>query len=124
MYRRKRERRRDGRQAASKTDKKTGGKPAPKSVPEAVAAVRKEDLMLRAEDIDQLSQALMSLAQEVWVLKDRQRVLEAALEEAGVVAPDAVDSWQPDEDLAKELREKRIEFIDGVLRSLVDSKPQ
>jgi hypothetical protein len=75
--------------------------------------------VLEKTDVDQLAKALLNLAREVWVLKDRQRILEAALEEAGVLAADLVDSWQPDETLSKELDEQRARFIDGLLQDLV-----
>ncbi|MGI9309827.1 MAG: hypothetical protein ACR2P6_11230 [Gammaproteobacteria bacterium] len=75
--------------------------------------------VLENADLDQLAKALLSLAREVWVLKDRQRVLEAALEEAGVLAADVVDTWEPDESLTRELAEQRAQFIDGLLQDLV-----
>jgi len=77
--------------------------------------------VLEKTDVDQLAKALLSLAREVWVLKDRQRILEAALEEAGVVTADLIDAWQPDETLSKELDEQRARFIDGLLQDLVRS---
>ncbi len=59
------------------------------------------DNNLRAEDIDRLGQALLSLTRELWVVKDRVRILEAALVEAGTLAPDTVDRLQPDPRLAR-----------------------
>jgi hypothetical protein len=41
--------------------------------------------------------ALLTLARELWVLRDRQRVLEELLAARGVVAPGEADAWQPDE---------------------------
>jgi hypothetical protein len=40
--------------------------------------------------------ALLTMARELWVLKDRQRVLEELLAAKGVVAPGEADAWQPD----------------------------
>ena len=73
---------------------------------------------LRPEDVDRLGQALVTLARELWVLKDRQRVLEAALAEAGVVPAGAVDSWQPDTGLSEELATERRRLIDGLIEVL------
>lgn len=74
---------------------------------------------LRTEDLDLLGQALITLAQELWILKDRQRVLEAALTDAGVLGPDAVDNYQPDPELGNKLDTERQRFIDGIIKSLV-----
>ena len=41
--------------------------------------------------------ALLALARELWVVRDRQLALEALLAEKGVVLGDEVDRWQPDE---------------------------
>lgn len=39
--------------------------------------------------------ALLGMARELWVARDRQRVLEQLLAERGVVAADAIDAYQP-----------------------------
>lgn len=41
--------------------------------------------------------ALLAMARELWVLRDRQRALEALLAAKGVVAPGETETWQPDE---------------------------
>lgn len=76
------------------------------------------DKNLRAEDLDRLGKTLITLAQELWVVKDRQKVLEAALAEAGVMAPDAVEIFQPDEELSGRLESERAAFIEQVLGAL------
>ena len=73
---------------------------------------------LGTEDIDRLGKALVTLAMELWVVKDRQRILEAALADAGVVAGDLLDSYQPDEALAARLEQERAVFIEQLLESL------
>jgi hypothetical protein len=40
--------------------------------------------------------AMLALARELWVLRDRQRVLEQLLAERGVLPAGAADQWQPD----------------------------
>jgi hypothetical protein len=76
------------------------------------------ELNLKPEDMDRLGQALLTLTQELWVVKDRVRVLEAALAEAGVVPPDTVSKFQPDEALTQELAEERAQLISSVLGAL------
>jgi hypothetical protein len=73
---------------------------------------------LRPEDIDKLGQALLTLTKELWVVKDRLRVLEAALTEAGAIAPDATETYQPDEALNELLGKERAQLIEQVLGAL------
>ena len=73
---------------------------------------------LRPEDIDKLGQALLTLTRELWVVKDRLRVLEAALADAGVIAPDAAETYQPDEALTELLDKERAQLIEQVLGAL------
>ncbi len=70
---------------------------------------------LRPEDIDKLGQALLTLTKELWVVKDRLRVLEAALTEAGAIAPDTIETYQPDEALTELLGQERAQLIRNVL---------
>jgi hypothetical protein len=73
---------------------------------------------LRAEDLDRLGQALLTLTKELWVTKDRLRVLEAALVETGTLVPEAVDTFQPDEQLATTLETERAQLINQLLETL------
>lgn len=75
-------------------------------------------LNLQPEDIDQLGQALLTLTKELWVTRDRVRILEQALNDAGVLSPGAVDKLQPDATLSEELDAERAALIDAVLRAL------
>jgi len=74
--------------------------------------------VLNAEDIDQLGQAVISLTKELWVLKDRQRILEAALADAGVLERDVVETYEPDAALKETLSAERRQLIDNVLNTL------
>ena len=76
---------------------------------------------LRPEDIDKLGQALMTLTQELWVLKDRQRVLEALLADAGIVTPETINRFEPDAALSEQLSGERRALIDAVLGALQSS---
>jgi hypothetical protein len=62
--------------------------------------------------------AFLSMARELWILKDRQRVLEALLAQQGVLAPAAVSDWQPDPALQAELDRECRAFIDRLLADL------
>lgn len=73
---------------------------------------------LRDIDIDRLGKALLTLAGEVWTLKDRQRILEAVLEEQGIAVSDLLEHHQPDDQLAAQLAKDRAAFIDQLLNSL------
>jgi hypothetical protein len=74
--------------------------------------------VLNAEDIDQLGQAVITLTKELWVMKDRQRILEAALADAGVLDREVVETYEPDEKLKEVLSTERRQLIDSVLNTL------
>ena len=76
------------------------------------------DRILNDEDVDRLGQALIALTQEVWVLRDRQRILEAALEQAGVLDQAVIDAYSPDAKLAESLARERQQLIDNALQAL------
>lgn len=77
------------------------------------------DRVLKAEDLDRLGQALLTLTKEVWVLRDRQRILEAALEDAGVLPVDAIDTYEPDATLKAALGDDRQRLINDLLDTLI-----
>lgn len=70
--------------------------------------------MLNAR-IDKLTQALMYVAGEMWVMRDRQAVLEQLLINAGINAPTLIDSYRPDGELAQDLETEREDFIARIL---------
>jgi len=74
--------------------------------------------MLKPEDIDKLAQALIALTQEVWVLRDRQTVLEAMLSDAGKLNREQLTQYQPDEKLSEELSAERKQLLEKVLGAL------
>jgi hypothetical protein len=80
------------------------------------------DQILHSTDIDHLGHALIELTKELWIVKDRQRVLEAALVDAGLLGNDAVDAYQPDAKLETKLKAERQKLVDGVINSLT-TKP-
>ena len=76
------------------------------------------DNALTPADLDRLGQAVLTLTQELWILKDRQRVLEALLEEAGIVLPSAINQYEPNAALTEQLSAERRRLIDQVIGSL------
>jgi hypothetical protein len=76
------------------------------------------DRVLKVEDVDRVGQALLTLTMEVWVLRDRQRILEAALEKAGVLTAAAIDTYEPSDELKTSLRDERHRLIDSILDTL------
>jgi len=81
------------------------------------------DRILQPADIDRLGQALISLTKELWVVKDRQRILEAALVDAGILERGAVDSYVPGAELSDNLSAERRQLINGVLDALAARSP-
>ena len=67
-----------------------------------------------------LMQALAALAEQVWVLKDRQVVTEQVLAAKGIDLHDEIEHFQPDAELAARLDEQRQHFIATVMASFRD----
>lgn len=65
---------------------------------------------LGSDRLDDLARMLTELASELWILKDRNMVLEALLAEAGVVTPASVEGHQPDGETAQRIAAERTAF--------------
>lgn len=74
--------------------------------------------MLRADQIDDLGRTVLLLARELWVVKDRQRVLEAILDERGIDVSAAVRDYHPAGSVADELKAERERFTAALMQSL------
>jgi len=72
--------------------------------------------LLTPNQLDNLGLAVISLAKELWVVKDRQMVAEALLKEKGLLAD--LDSFQPDADLAAKLASERQRFMQDLTTAL------
>ena len=77
---------------------------------------------LRPEDLDRLGQALLTLTKELWVVKDRVRILEEVLADANVIVPEAVDRYTPNAELQQQLEQERGELINQLLDTLSTGK--
>lgn len=73
---------------------------------------------LRPEDVDRVGQAIMTLAQELWAVKDRQAVTEIVLREKGIDIGEAIDTHQPDATLEAELAKTRQGLIKKIVEDL------
>ena len=72
------------------------------------APVRKA---LTPDQIDNLGYALIELAKEIWVMKDRQMISEAILRQKGVVLD--LDTYQPGPDLTAHIAAERTRFLNA-----------
>ena len=70
---------------------------------------------LGSELSDTLFRMNTELLSELWILRDRVRVLEKLLEEKGVLETSAIDDFAPDEAFAAELEKERA----GMVRRVV-----
>jgi len=75
--------------------------------------------LLLPDQVDDLGLALITLARELWVTKDRQIVLESLLMKKGLI--EDVGAVQPDETLTAKLAEERGRFIDALNAVLLRS---
>ncbi len=74
--------------------------------------------LLTPDQIDSLGLAILSLAKELWVVKDRQLVAEALLRQNGLLAE--LDTFQPDADLAAKLAAERRRFMNDLMAALLE----
>lgn len=62
---------------------------------------------LGSDRLDDLARMITELTSELWILKDRNMVLEKLLAEAGVVTVESIDSYQPDAETAAHIAAER-----------------
>ena len=73
--------------------------------------------------IGDLGLAVLTLTRELWVVKDRMRILEAVLEEHGIDAHQAIERYQPDEALSAELAKEGEALAERIVSSLAGDAP-
>lgn len=73
---------------------------------------------LKPDQIDNVGRALLTLSREVAVLTDRVMVLEELLDRNGMVASEAIDTFQPDDAFAARSQEALGRLVQNVLASL------
>jgi hypothetical protein len=87
---------------------------------DAVAASRRprQGTALAPAQLDDVANTLLVLARELWVVKDRQRVLEALLADHGVLVPGEVADHQPGPALTAELETERTRYTAAIMEAL------
>lgn len=88
------------------------------SDPGAASRSTRHDPFLQPGQIDDVANTLLVLARELWVVKDRQRVLEALLADNGIIAPGAVGDHQPGPALVAELETERTRYTNALMTAL------
>jgi hypothetical protein len=73
---------------------------------------------LNDSDCGQLGAALLALTREVWVLTDRQMVMEAVLARRGIDITAEIEALQPDEDLRRQMDERGARLVANVMDAL------
>lgn len=86
----------------------------------APASLLPRDQSVRADPAAQLA---LTLAKELWLLRDRQIVLEAMLAEKGITSGELIDAWQPTAAVKERLARERKRFLDEV-QSAVSPAPE
>lgn len=77
-----------------------------------------ERSLLGSSQLDRLADALLALSREVWVLRDRQILLEEILAQHGIDAATAIDAIEPDAVLQARLDSERDRLIGNVIEAL------
>ncbi|TDC47070.1 hypothetical protein E1281_26810 [Actinomadura sp. KC345] len=72
--------------------------------------------------MDALFNALMEVASEVWVLRDRFAVLEELLDERGSITRADIDLHQPGPATRERLAEERRIFLERLLESVAAAR--
>lgn len=67
---------------------------------------------------DPVAQLALTLAKELWVLRDRQIVLESLLAEKGIATGELLDAYQPTAAVKERLARERKRFLDEVQSAL------
>ena len=73
---------------------------------------------LKPDDINKVSHAVLTLAQELWAVKDRQMVTEQVLKDRGIDIAEAVDTYQPDPETEAKLAGSRQALVKKIITDL------
>jgi hypothetical protein len=73
---------------------------------------------LNPDDIDKVGQAVLTLAKELWVVKDRQLITEAVLAKRGIDISEEVSLFQPDPVLEEKLKAERQALVKRIMQDL------
>jgi len=67
-----------------------------------------------AQGVDELVSINMALAQELWVVKERQATMEAVAAAKGIVLPEEIEDHEFSDDQKEALEAERKAFIDRI----------
>jgi len=84
----------------------------------SAAANKAETDFLLHRRIDDLAAAYVSLLAEIWIVKDRQAILEQVLARHGIAAPEAVEQFEPDGKFKAELDAERQAWVRRMVGAL------
>ncbi len=71
--------------------------------------------------IDKLLEITLLLGGEIWTNRDRQMVMEHLLATEGVVTPDLIETFKPDEDFEERCEQLRLQFVQRIFGGLYDN---
>jgi hypothetical protein len=77
-----------------------------------------ESPKLIPEDVDKLGQAILSLTQELWAVKDRQMIVEQVLKEKGIDIRETVNKYIPSDEIEEELKISRQNLIKKIMQDI------
>lgn len=75
------------------------------------------------EMLDRMMNVIMGLAEELYVTRDRLKVMERVLESRGALGRDELNNWKPDQNQQDEILSERDAFIQAILGRALD-KPR
>lgn len=77
---------------------------------------------LGSDRLDDITRMLTEVASELWILKDRNMVLESLLAQAGVTTPAAIEAYQPDAATAQAIAAERAAFTARIFGAVFDNE--
>lgn len=76
---------------------------------------------LGSDRLDDLGRMIAELTSELWILKDRNMVLEKLLDESGVLATESIDRYVPDSATAAAITAERNALTARIFGAVFDS---
>lgn len=71
--------------------------------------------------LDRMMKVILSLSQEVYVLRDRLGIIEHLMDEKHMISRADIEGYRPDESANRQLLEERDAFIERLLSPLIES---
>lgn len=82
-------------------------------------AAAPEQTFFRDPALDRAVALIMTLAAELYVVKDRQRALEIVLQQQGILHAGALDHYVPDEAERARLEAERKAYVDSLMQCVL-----